>query len=235
MNYSALAQLQTLEKTYRPSQTISHTLGRKNLIMFVAPVACGKTFIMNHIVELDKRFGRVPVFTTREPRADDDMGMFRTLPHDEEHIASILQKVKAGTVVQYAVHPTSERVYGSEIQDYPAEYNMLATLSNVVEQMKQLPFQKVFIVGLVTRPEAWLSWFTKRYPKPNQEKQKRQQEALQSLTWLINNSNIIIWAENIDNQPTKTAHTIIDAILYNKREDKRALAEELFHAIKEMK
>src|SRR6266536_4418405 len=169
---------------YHPNEQVGATLNKKHLVMFVGPVATGKTFIMKKIAQAQADFGLVTSFTTREQREDDDPTMFRFLPHNEQHIQHLLSAIEEGEVVQYAIHPTSHRFYGSEPQDYPATYNMLATLSGVVEPMSALPFEKTHRIGLVCQPEVWETWLQKRFPKKNEEQQKRILEAVQSLEWL---------------------------------------------------
>ncbi len=232
---TTLEQARLAESSYQPNADVANGLKDKSLIMFVGPVASGKTFIMNNVVHTDTSFGRVPVFTTRDPRADDDPGMFRAMPHDEAHIEEILEKINDGDVVQYAVHPTSDRFYGSEPSDYPKPYNMLATLSGVVDSMSQLPFKNTFIIGIVCEPATWKEWLTKRYPSSTKEKQKRIKEAVQSLEWLLESNRDIIWIENSRSEPQKTTRDVIDAVLYNKRNDgAKQLASDMLREAKGM-
>jgi hypothetical protein len=224
-----------LQKSYSPNEGVAKELAGKTFVMFVGPAAIGKTFVMSALAKADSRFGLVPVFTTREPRADDDPDMFRTQPHDEAHIATILEKISKRQIVQYAVHPTSQRFYGSETQDYAHEYNMLPTLSGVVDSMSKLPFKRVLIVGLVTDPATWEQWLKERYPEESQERRQRILEATKSLNWLLSSSKDIIWIHNSANNLSVTTHAILDAILYNKRDDNaKSLAYELRDKAKEL-
>ena len=133
-----LQAAQQNEKNYQPNGEIAAKLAEKTLVMFVGPVAVGKSFLMNHVAEVAGDFSRVPVFTTRKPREDDEPGMFRYLPHDDAHVSELLNKIESREVVQYAIHPTSGRIYGSEISDHPNTYNMLAMLSGGVEHQRHL-------------------------------------------------------------------------------------------------
>jgi hypothetical protein len=223
------------EKEYRPKEEVTSVLREKSMVMFVGPAATGKTYIMNKLAELDPRFQRVPVFTTREARPDDDPGMFRFVPHEDNYIAAILDNIDARDIVQYAIHPTSGRIYGSEMHDYPGEYNMLAMLSGAVKQMEQLPFRQTYIIGLVTPGELWKSRFIKRYPVASEEKEKRRKEAIGSLEWLLDNNSRVIWASNQEAGAAQIADGIIRAILYNEREDSCQIAEDMLKVAREMK
>lgn len=228
-----LEQAKRMQTEYMPNaQITSHLLG-KNILMFVAPAATGKTFIMNQVAALDPRFTRVPVFTTREPRPDDDTGMFRILPHDEEHIESILSRIEAGDIVQYVVHP-SGRLYGSELQDYLGEYNMLATLSDVVPQLSGLPFKQALAVGVVTDEATWESWLSARFPEGNPQRQQRIREAIHCLEWLLaQDPSTLIWVNNIAGQGEQTAKYIIDtAIQHKKGNDYSYLADAMLRTAK---
>ena len=230
-----ITQARQKQSFYTPNDMVRAHLQHKNMIMFVAPAATGKTFVMNKIAAMNDAFGRVPVFTTRPPRADDDPGMFRTMPYDEAHVREILQKIDQGSLVQYVVHPAGW-FYGSEVQDYPAEYNMLATLSGAVHHIAQLPFRRVFIVGVVTEVKEWEAWLNERFPAGSSERIKRLHEAIDSLTWLLNQpAGSLIWVNNKPGQIDQTARKAIDAILYNKRtEDAIYLAEKMLRRAKEM-
>ena len=232
---SILEQIKQLQAQYAPSSSISTQLQDKSLVMFVAPAATGKTFLMNSVATIDSSFARVPVFTTREPREDDDPGMFRTLPHDEQHLESILAKIRAGELVQYVMHP-SGRLYGTEPQDYPGDHNMLATLSDVVGQLSQLPFKQTLAVVVVTDIDIWESWLDARFPKGSSQRQQRLLEAIHSLEWtLARDPSSLIWANNIPGNAEQTAKYIVDVVLGHKAgNDFSYLAEAMLQRAKEL-
>ncbi len=234
-NQLTLEQAKERESQYEPDETVKNSLKDKSLIMFVGPVATGKTFVMKNIVRANAEFHCVPSFTTRDPRNDDDPSMFRYMPHDDTHITNLLEKIQHGEAVQYAIHPTSHRLYGSEIQDYPKAYNMLATLSGVVKPMAQLPFKHVFVMGLVCTPALWETWLLKRFPVSNEDRRHRIEEAIQSLTWLIANDSLVTWIENSQGAPEETTRAVLDAVLYNKRNgEAKHLAYDMLKRAKEL-
>jgi hypothetical protein len=220
-----LDQAALQQAAYRPNATIAAQLKEKNLVMFVGPASVGKSFLMNHIMDRDIDFGRVSVFTTREPRADDEPGMFRYIPHDDANVGQLLAKIQSGEVVQYAVHPTSGRLYGSEITDYGKPFNMLPTLSGIVNSLRQLPFETTHVIGLAVDPDIWMGRFYERYPVPSDERTKRLEEALVSLEWLLDPAHIqeINWVDNSSSIETEAVQSVINTVKFNKRTDPAAL------------
>lgn len=219
-----LSRASAHQVSYRPNQAIAKELHNKNLVMFVSPVAAGKSYLMNRIVEQDNDFSRVAVFTTREERLDDEPGMFRYHPHDGTSIGQLLDKIEAGEVVQYAIHPTSGRIYGSEITDYKTPFNMLATLSGVVDNLSHLPFATTHVIGLAVMPGVWLERLHARYPTTSDERTKRLKEAIVSLEWLLGNKNqtSITWVDNTSSDTTPAIQSIINAVKYNKYDSSAA-------------
>jgi hypothetical protein len=150
--------------------------------------------------------------------------MFRALPHDNANLTVLLDKIQRGEVVQYAVHPTSGRMYGSEITDYPKPFNMLATLSGIVNHLRQLPFQTTHVIGLAVEPDIWLRRFYDR-PMGPEEQTKRLQEAAVSLEWLLDPAHIpeITWVNNTSEDDSAAIQSVINAVKYNKQGDDAAL------------
>jgi guanylate kinase len=222
------------EFQYQPNDIVIDEISHKSLVMLVGPVATGKSFVANRIAQLDPDFMRSPVFTTREARPDDEPGMFRVQPHNDASVTMILDQIEKGQLVQYAVHPTTDRIYGTIPADYPASFNMLPVLSNVVDSMRKLPFKEVHVIGLVAPSGAWMSWLNERYPMANEERTKRLKEAEQSLEWLLQAKNII-WTLNDPDHADNTAQTIIDIVKHGKTSDTSASndAQEILTRVKQ--
>ena len=172
------------QAAYVPSAKIQAKVSHKTIGMIIAPTAMGKTFVMNRAIQLDRDFGRVSVLTTRDPRPDDQ-GMFRYYQKNETDIEKLVTKIEKGELVQYAVFPHSGQIYGSEPQDFPGPYNLLATLSNAVSQLKNVGFRAAIPIGLITHPKVWLEWFDARYHDRQSDRPARLQEALESIEWLL--------------------------------------------------
>ncbi|HET8709385.1 MAG TPA: hypothetical protein VFL85_03835 [Candidatus Saccharimonadales bacterium] len=229
-----LDQARAHENDYRPNASISQQLGDKALVMVVAPAAIGKSTIMQRAVELSDDFAMVPVFSTRDARPDDDPALFRLSPHDDEHVNQLLNKIDAREAVQYAIHPTQGTIYGTEASDYPAKYNLLATLSNVVAGMRELPFNHTYTIGLITDANHWRQWFDARFPVQHKDRQKRLKEAAQSLEWLLAD-NQVLWLYNQPEAHDETARSLIDLVQDNAEPaDLRQQATELLIAAREL-
>jgi len=203
-----LATAREHQNDYLPNAIIGQHLGDKTLCMVVGPAGVGKTTIMNRAVELDPDFGRAAVFCTREPRDDDDPGMFRNMEHDNATVRELLDRIKQKEVVQYAVHPTQGTIYGTEAMDYAAPYNMLATLSGVVEGMRRLPFLQTHTFGVITEPTDWQEWFDERFPVGHPDRTKRLSEARISLDWLLQD-RLVLWLRNDRGDIDSTAKRLI--------------------------
>lgn len=231
---TTIQQAADFQVKYRPNPVISEQLHEKTMLMFVAPGASGKTYIMDYITKLDNRFQSVVDFTTRSPRADDDPKLFRYISHDDEHIDKILAEINQGELVQYVVHPSGQ-FYGTEIHDFPSTYNMLATLSFAVSQLQNLPFKQTFVLGIIAEPQTWQHWFNIKFPVSHPERQKRIKEAVASLTWLLEQpEESVYWIVNREGVAEQAAQSILDAVLYTKRDDARKVAEAVRAKAKEM-
>ncbi len=180
------------------------SLSDKTLVMIVGPTAIGKSSLMNEVVKLDADFARVSGFTTREPRSNDEPGLYRYLTS-----AAARQLIEHGEVVQFAIHPTTGDMYGTQPQDYPRRFNLLDTLSTVVGGMQALPFQNVVTISLTTDPSAWKSWLLARYPDVSEQRTKRLQEAIQSIEWSLAQTSQHYWLVNTPNDLRSTASQLI--------------------------
>lgn len=175
--------------------------------MIVGPTAVGKSSLMNQVAAQDSEFGRVSGFTTREPRPNDEPGLYRYLTN-----GAARQLVEKGEVVQFAIHPTTGDMYGTQPQDYPRRFNLLDTLSTVVDGMRALPFNNVITISLTTDPTAWQNWVLSRYPEPSEERTKRLNEAVQSIEWSMAQSANHFWLVNRPNDLATTANELINIV-----------------------
>jgi guanylate kinase len=214
-----------LQLQYRPNPEITAQLRTKTLAMVVAPTATGKSYLMHQVASRDADSGRVKDFTTRAPREDDQPGAFDYQPHDDEHVSQFLDKIHRQEVVQYMVHPTTGMLYGSEISGYPAKYNFLETISNVVTVLRLLPFEHTVVIGVVVELEQWKQWFMKRYPEQTTDRTKRLQEAITSLEWLtdVTHADLIHWVINGTDRDAPA--TMLDIVkMGNRGDDGRDMA-----------
>lgn len=197
---------------YQPNKIVSKKLEQKTLVAIVGPAAIGKTTVMKAVETADERFGRTGSITTREPREGDDPDMYRYVSHDENGLPQLLDQIEAGELVQYTVHPTSQKIYGTDLERYANEFNMIDALSGSVDGFKKLPFGKHVIIGLAADSKSWQTWFNERYPANDNERAKRLAEAVISLEWCLNQpENEITWVENTAGDVNVAAKNIIAA------------------------
>lgn len=218
-----LELIKALENNYQPNQAIADTLADKTLIMVVGPAAVGKSTLMTAIAENAADFSRVSGFTSRSQRSNDEPGMYQYFEHSDHGLLPILDEISSRYVVQYAVHPTTYALYGSRIGDYRAPYNLLDTLSGVVEHLKSLPFAATVTIGIVTEPSTWKQWLFERYPFADEERAKRITEAILSLEWLLSQlENDILWLHNRANELAITAERLVRQVKGETSSDSEA-------------
>lgn len=187
------------------------SLRDKTLVMIVGPSAVGKSSLMNQVVLLDPEFARVSGFTTREARENDEPGLYRYLTN-----AAARRVIEQDEVVQFAIHPTTGDIYGTQPRDYPARYNLLDTLSTVVAGLQSLPFEHTVTISLTTEPAAWQSWLLSRYPDSNdKQRKKRLEEARQSIEWSMAQKSDHYWLVNQPDNLRATAEQLIATVRGN--------------------
>jgi guanylate kinase len=183
------------------------TLSEKTLVMIIGPTAVGKSSLMNEVVKLDSAFARVSGFTTRPARADDEPGLYRYVSKETaRHI------IEQDDVVQFAIHPTTGDMYGTQPMDYPSQFNLLDTLSTVVNGMRALPFKNTVTISLAAEPAAWQSWVLSRYPNKDEDRDKRLEEARQSIEWSMAQNSGHYWLVNHPNDLKTTAEELIRTV-----------------------
>ena len=199
--------IRDFEHNYDPNDTVRRDLGHISLNPVIGPTAVGKSFVIDELVTLDRKFGKVRSFSTRDPRPDDTPDTMVCLPWDERHIKRICNVIEAGDAVQYAFHPKTGDVYGTTMESYPAEYNLLPALSNSVVAMEALPFRSIRISSLVTTPELWSKWFEQRAFASLSDRKARLSEAALALVWPLEHSHVAI-INNREGDALKTARKI---------------------------
>ena len=202
-------ELKLLEDDYKPRGQAAETISQVTLVELIGGFCAGKTTVISRVTELDPGFSNPCGFTTREKRPGDPKE-YRMIPHDSANLSVILEKVHAGELVQFAVHPTTVNVYGTEPQDYKTPYAILDTLYSVVHSLGRLGFNKTVPIALVTAPDAYLAQIKQRYPDTMSPVfKKRVQEAILSQSWCLEHADEILWSENYHGQPSKTAADVI--------------------------
>lgn len=202
-------QLRQKEPNYAPNSSVLARLKQKQLVMLVSPTAVGKSTIMNWITKHDDRFARKSGFTSRPTRANDEPDLYRYVPHTNEGLLRVLRMVEAGELVQYAIHPTTGYLYGTELRDYPKQYTCADVLGHAIAGFRALPTAGSHTFSIVCNPDEWKKRLTARYPDANDpELQKRLVEASINLSWSIQDSKTV-WVDNSNGELVTAAHTII--------------------------
>lgn len=189
-------------------------LAEKILVMVVGPTAVGKSTVMNRVVELDSQFGRVSGFTTRDKRSSDEVGLYRYVSRQEAE-----RIIGSDQLVQYALNPANDQVYGTEQNDYTDTFNMKDTLSTAVENFMKLPFERHMVVSLTVAVESWLQWLNERHPKGSPERKTRLQEAKRSIEWSLAQHKNHSWIVNDPHDVTTAATSLISAVRSNGSAD----------------
>ena len=197
-------------------------------IELIAPAGEGKSAIMDATTQVNPEYSLATSFTTRNREARDIPGAYRYFTTDEE-ITGLLDRIDDQAVLQYVVHPTTHKLYGSMSEDYRTNFVMLDTLFNNVDELDKLPFKAIYKIAVVSHGDEWAARFLDRYPTASEERTKRIGEAILCLEWILaQDPNVLFWLQNRPNQVTDAAH---DLILMTKTampsQNLRVLAEEM--------
>lgn len=229
-----------LEYNYVPHiDNAEQLFGNITLVSVLGPMCVGKTTIISRAASLDSEFGRVVSFTTRPERSeDDDQGVYDMWQHDAESLSSIRRMAIAGRLVQFAVHPASQYVYGSMAQDYRHRFSMLDTMPSALASAESLPFKAIKRMAIVVPADEW----ERRVRNRSREGaltnvQQRLQEGLENIDWALTQSpDDIAWIVNGRRSLTGIARHMI-AVARGEQESApsaRAVAERLRVKIHEL-
>lgn len=228
-------ELASTAATYQPSDNVAGDLSHKVIVPIVGPFAIGKSTILDTVQKQDEDFAVVHNFTTRSPRADDSTAVYTFLPHNPETLEQLVTERNSGNLVQYAVHPTTGYIYGTNANDYTKDYNIAAVLSGSVDSFRRLHFKSCHVITLIASGDDWLRMFAVRSMGMDQDEVlKRLSESRQSVAWSLAQSDVK-WVINRFNDPEATAKRVIEIARKGKEgDDGRAVAEGLLATIDEL-
>jgi len=173
-----LKQLYAAEPQYRPNSSIAEQLTDKTLIMFVGATCEGKNTIMEAVAAQNTLFKVAGTFTSREPRPSDDRSRYTYYQNTDEGLGGILQMIDNHEVVQYAVNPHAQQLYGSVPSDYRADYNLADVFSSAVETFRHLGFKRAITATIITDPAVWIRRFEERFPRTHPYRKARRDAAI---------------------------------------------------------
>jgi guanylate kinase len=204
-----LNKLFQTQDEYEPNMAIADKLAKKTITLFVGATCEGKNAVMEAATKLDKRLKVTGNRTSREPRKGDDAARYTYIENTDAALAEIFDAIEKREMVQYAVNPYAQLIYGSTIDDYPTTYNLADVFSSAVENFRHLGFKRAIAVTVITDPTVWVKRFDERYPTSNPERRARRDEAIESLTWSLSQDSNHYWVENIDGNLEAAAHEVI--------------------------
>jgi guanylate kinase len=232
-----LRRLEADQNKYKPSDDLAKQLEAKTIVLVIGPSCAGKSTVIREVVRLDPRFGLVGSFTTRLKRADEGGKEFTYIPHNEEGLEKLFARIEKREIIQYSVYPTTKNFYGTDISDYPKDFNILDTAASSVAGFRHLPFKASPAMGLVVEASQWQAWFDQRFPVGHPERGRRVDEAVMSLSWLLNQSaDDVSWVINEYGKAEDAAREVIRISLGESKgmEHGRKYAELCYEAARRM-
>jgi hypothetical protein len=212
---------------YAPNNQVLQRLGNTSLIMFVGPTTIGKSMIINDIIQSENEtYSSARSFTTRPPTDPDMANPYDFIPHTDEGVSTILDKIDAGDLVQYVVHPSTGNISGSEPHHYHTPTTLIDLLPDHVNIMRQLPFKETQTVGIIAPSQHWALWFNERFPAYDQQRRRRIQEAGETLQWIDTHQSGLSLVENRSHNLTGTVEETL-AVIQKEREADPRIAREL--------
>ncbi len=204
-NILSINEAREQQASYRPNSETAANLLEVNALLFVGAACVGKSTTLDLVANQDDRFSRTGSIGSRPVEPRDDPKRFQHFSKE-----TLLEKITDGSVVQYAIHPTSGQIYATTADMYASPFNMLEMLPSGIDQFRRLGFGGLQAFYMVTQPEAWRQVFEARYPDPTAERQKRLGEAILSLEWSLDQpEDSFLWLHNIANKQETTAKQII--------------------------
>lgn len=211
------------------SPQVRSELSKKILIPLVGPSSVGKTTVMRAVVDTHPEFRRSSGFTTRPRREDEESDTYRFLENSEQQRNDIIKQFQDGKLIQFAIHPTTGNLYGTNLDDYSAKFNLLDTLSSEVVNFQSLGFAACRTVMIVASPSDWQQRFDSR-GFDRDEAMKRTQEGIESLRWGLDQHGSVRWLENKESQIGDTVEHIVAIAnneLHENDEQARRVGDEL--------
>lgn len=228
-------EIRVRSEQYATDPENSRYLSDVTLGSVIGPFVVGKTTTIREACSIDADFCRVRSFTTREPRIGEGEDTYYFLPHDIETLRVLRDQISARRVVQFTVHPTTNRVYGSFSSDYTRQYALLDTMPSSLENLDTVPFRGKKRIALVTSPDEWLKRFELRtISTGTEDSRKRIKEGVASLEWALDQGKELFWVDNTDREVGEVALELIGIMREDKEQkpNKRLVGEKLLDVMR---
>ena len=212
-------------------------LASKIVVPIVGISASGKDTLIEYLTSNFGNYGQANGFTTRAKRPQEGPNVYREwLPNINIEQLMAEQDVQK-ELVQYYQHPTTFDVYGTQVIDYGADYNLIAAQSSTVNEFRNIGFKNTITIVVVVPPDQWEERFREREIQQPESVAKRIKEGIESLEWALGQSGIH-WVNNLDGQVSVAAlkikeiaeseNVIVDnQTYYVEKEVARSLLEHL--------
>jgi len=196
------------QRHYAASKASLEAIANKHFVAVVGPSAIGKSTIMNRVSNKHSDFKWVITRTTRPPRSNDVDGMYRYIITDDD-FDKLEKDIQHGELLQYAIDPTRDVLYGSYPEDYPGVYNIGDVWASAVSDFQNLGFKSMTTIYLGADANDWDIGFRSRFTPGDEVAIKRLAEAEQSLTWALDHHSELKWLKNTPQNIGETAKQFI--------------------------
>lgn len=175
------------ESTYAPNDQQQTALRKMSMVALIGPTAVGKSSLVGELCKDSDKFHELISFTTRPPRPGEGDEEYRFLPHTLRTITQLAIKIRERELVQYAIHPNTGYIYGTELADFSAtSHNIAPILSSGTESLRRIPFGRYTEISVVSSPDDWQGRFSSRAQQMNSiELEQRLTQSRDSLEWSL--------------------------------------------------
>lgn len=228
-----LAELDKLQRSYKPNDAVLARLQNVTFVPVIGPFLSGKSTLMDAAMRLDHEFGRVRSFTTRPRREGEPESLYEYLPHTETSLRHLFREAEAQELVHFTVHPTTQNVYGSKPEAWQRKpFMMLDFLPTAFEAIKPLKFKAIRPVAITVEPNVWIERLHGRDDNA-EERSKRLREGVANIAWCL--AHDVAWIVN-DGTPKDAAKQLIAIAKGTSTGDVRGpiVAEQLLTLLREI-
>lgn len=212
------------QEHYRANEEQRRGLGEISLYSTIGITLAGKTTVAANAERIaSDKIHPVLTTTTRPAKPGEPLDAMHFVPHDNEHLADMLDQIDHGELAQYVVHPTGY-IYATYLHDYrPDAHNIMPTLSSTVDYLSTIGFGSYRQIVVTPDINAWQRNFAHANYNPR-ETVKRLEEAVQSLTWSLDNKDKVQWLWNREGEQQATAQRFLDMLADSSLSDADAIA-----------